>query len=72
MSLAQAASSFCSPGIDGAKFRRPVVPGDKLMLEAEVVRHKMNIWKMRGRATVDGVLVAEGVFTAAVVDKGKL
>ena len=63
---------FLFTGIDGAKFRRPVVPGDKLMLEAEVVRHKMNIWKMRGRATVDGVLVAEGVFTAAVVDKGKL
>lgn len=63
---------FLFTGIDEAKFRRPVVPGDQLMLEAEVVRRKMNIWKMRGRATVDGVLVAEGVFTAAVVDKGKL
>lgn len=63
---------FLFTGIDGAKFRRPVVPGDQLVLEASVIRHKMNIWKMRGIATVDGELVAEGIFSAAVVDKGKL
>ncbi len=63
---------FLFTGIDSAKFRRPVVPGDQLMLHAEVVRRKMNIWKMQGRATVDGELVAEGVFSAAVVDKGKM
>ena len=63
---------FLFTGIESAKFRRPVVPGDQLMLEASVLRRKMNIWKMQGRATVDGVLVAEGVFSAAVVDKGKM
>lgn len=63
---------FLFTGIESAKFRRPVVPGDQLMLEAHVLRHKMNIWKMQGRATVDGVLVAEGVFSAAVVDKGQM
>ncbi len=63
---------FLFTGIDAAKFRRQVVPGDQLMLEAEVLRHKLNIWKMQGRATVDGVLVAEGVFSAAIVDKGKM
>ncbi|MDP2846966.1 MAG: 3-hydroxyacyl-ACP dehydratase FabZ [Humidesulfovibrio sp.] len=63
---------FLFTGIDGAKFRRPVVPGDQLMLEAVVVRRKMNIWKMQGIATVDGERVAEGVFSAAVVDKGKM
>jgi len=62
---------FLFTGIDSAKFRRPVVPGDQLMLEAAVVRRKLNIWKMQGRATVDGKLVAEGIFSAAVVDKGK-
>jgi 3-hydroxyacyl-[acyl-carrier-protein] dehydratase len=59
-------------GIDEAKFRRPVVPGDQLMLSASVVRHKLSIWKMRGVATVDGELVSEGIFSAAVVDKGKM
>jgi 3-hydroxyacyl-[acyl-carrier-protein] dehydratase len=62
---------FLFTGIDDSKFRRPVVPGDQLLLEAELIRHKLNIWKMKGRATVEGALVAEGVFTAAVVDKGK-
>jgi 3-hydroxyacyl-[acyl-carrier-protein] dehydratase len=62
---------FLFAGIEAAKFRRPVVPGDQLMLEANVLRRKMNIWKMHGKATVDGQLVAEGIFSAAVVDKGK-
>jgi len=63
---------FLFAGIQEAKFRRPVVPGDQLMLEAKVLRRKMNIWKMQGIATVDGQVAAEGVFTAAVVDKGKM
>jgi 3-hydroxyacyl-[acyl-carrier-protein] dehydratase len=63
---------FLFTGIDAAKFRRPVVPGDRLNIEASLIRRKMNIWKMQGRATVDGQLVAEGIFTAAVVDKGKM
>jgi len=63
---------FLFTGIDGVKIRRPVVPGDRLNMEASVIKHKMNIWKMQGRATVDGELVAEGIFTAAVVDKGKM
>ena len=62
---------FLFAGIQEAKFRRPVIPGDQLMLEAKVLRRKMNIWKMQGIATVDGQVVAEGVFSAAVVDKGQ-
>lgn len=61
---------FLFTGIENAKFRRPVVPGDQLVLEAQVVRHKLNIWKMQGRASVDGETAAEGVFSAAIVDKG--
>ncbi len=38
---------FLFTGIESAKFRRPVVPGDQLMLEARGVAHKMNIWKCR-------------------------
>jgi 3-hydroxyacyl-[acyl-carrier-protein] dehydratase len=55
--------------IDGAKFRKPVVPGDRLQLQVEVVRHKGAVWKQKGEATVDGALVAEGEFLATVVDK---
>ncbi len=53
--------------IDGAKFRKPVVPGDRLTLTAEVIRQKANIWKQRGVATVDGAVVAEAEFLATVV-----
>ena len=56
-------------GVDGARFRKPVVPGDRLQLNIEVIRHKGAIWKTKGVATVDGVKVAEGEFLATVVDK---
>lgn len=56
-------------GVDGARFRKPVMPGDRLQLVIEVVRHKGAIWKTKGTATVDGAKVAEGEFLATVVDK---
>ncbi len=56
--------------IDNAKFRKPVVPGDRLTLTAEVVRVKGVIWKQRGVATVDGAVVAEADFLATAVKKG--
>lgn len=56
-------------GVDKAKFRRPVVPGDRLELRVKVVKHKGPIWKERGEATVDGKKVAEAEFLATVVDK---
>jgi 3-hydroxyacyl-[acyl-carrier-protein] dehydratase len=58
-------------GVDGARFRKPVVPGDRLQLNIEVIRHKGSIWKTKGTATVDGAKVAEGEFLATVVDKDK-
>jgi len=45
-------------GIDKARFRKPVVPGDQLILEVELERRKRDIWKFKGRALVDGKLVA--------------
>ncbi len=57
--------------IDGAKFRKPVVPGDKLTLTAEVLRHKGTIWKQRGVATVDGAVVAEAEFLATTIENGQ-
>jgi 3-hydroxyacyl-[acyl-carrier-protein] dehydratase len=55
-------------GIDGARFRKPVVPGDRLMLTVEVLRRKGPVWKQKGLATVEGVKVAEAEFLATIVD----
>jgi beta-hydroxyacyl-ACP dehydratase FabZ len=51
-------------GIDGVKFRKPVVPGDQLRLEVEPLRKGGAIWKMKGRALVDGQVVSEAEFLA--------
>ena len=56
-------------GIDKAKFKRPVVPGDQLMLESKYVKSKRNIWAFECTATVDGEFVASAeIRCAAVVD----
>ncbi|MDD5578089.1 MAG: 3-hydroxyacyl-ACP dehydratase FabZ [Methylobacter sp.] len=56
-------------GIDKAKFKRPVVPGDQLMLEAKFIKSKRNIWAFECRAEVDGEFVASAeIRCAAVVD----
>lgn len=57
-------------GIDKAKFRRPVVPGDRLDLEVSVLHHRTNVWKLKGEASVDGTLCAQGELLASVVDRG--
>lgn len=56
-------------GIDNAKFRKPVLPGDQLRLKLEMVRLKSRICKMRGRAYVDGELVAEADLLSTIVDR---
>lgn len=60
---------FLFTGINKVKFRRPVVPGDKLVLEISDVKRKMHIWKMKCVATVDGEVAAQGEVSAAIVDK---
>jgi 3-hydroxyacyl-[acyl-carrier-protein] dehydratase len=55
-------------GIDRAKFRAPVVPGDQLRLELEVLRRRGDrIWSFGGRATVEGKLAAEAELQAMMV-----
>jgi len=56
-------------GIDKAKFRKPVVPGDQLRLEIELLKYRHSIGKMRGKAFVDGQLVCEADLAAAVTDQ---
>lgn len=55
-------------GIDKARFRRPVVPGDKLEIVCDNLRHKLHVWKMDTKAYVDGKLVAEASLTAVATD----
>lgn len=55
-------------GIENAKFRRPVVPGDQLLIEMELLGRRNNFGKMAGKATVDGKLAAEAVVLFAIVD----
>lgn len=56
-------------GIDKAKFRHTVTPGDRLDLEVVVVQHRTNVWKLRGEATVEGTLCAQGELLASIVDR---
>lgn len=56
-------------GIDGVKFRKPVVPGDQLRMEIEMLSLKRSTIKIAGKAFVDGKIVAEGTFLAVLVDK---
>lgn len=53
-------------GIDNARFKRPVVPGDQLILAADLLKHRRDIWRFAARATVDGALAAEGTLTCAI------
>jgi len=50
-------SLYYLAGIDNARFKRPVEPGDQLRLEVKIVKNKRNLWKFFGEATVDGELV---------------
>jgi 3-hydroxyacyl-[acyl-carrier-protein] dehydratase len=62
---------FLFAGIEKVRFRRPVVPGDRMILKVDYVNHKMNIWKMDGKVFVDDKLVAQGILSAAVVKRSE-
>ena len=53
-------------GIDGARFKRVVEPGDQLMLEARIDRAKAGVYKYKTRATVDGETAVEAVLMCTV------
>lgn len=55
--------------IDGARFRKPVVPGDVLELHVEMIRSRGPVWKYSGKAMVEGALVAEAEFSAMIADR---
>lgn len=54
--------------VDHARFRRPVVPGDRLEVHVMKQRHRGSVWKFEGRAEVGGQLMAEAVFAAMILN----
>ena len=54
--------------VDDARFRKPVFPGDQLMIEVSKLRSRGNFWKFRGEARVGETLVAEANFSAMIRD----
>ena len=59
-------------GIEKARFRRPVIPGDRLEMECTNLQHRLQLWKMDARAYVDGKLAAEATLTAAAQPRRSL
>jgi beta-hydroxyacyl-ACP dehydratase FabZ len=57
-------------GIDKARFRRTVVPGDQLRFTLEILKLRSRTCKLKGRAEVDGQLAAEAEILSALVDRG--
>ena len=56
-------------GIDNCRFRRPVVPGDQVIFEVDVLSVRRNFAKLHGRATVDGQIACEAELLSAMVDR---
>ena len=55
--------------IDNARFRKPVHPGDCLLVDVEKQQSRGNVWKFNGKAIVDDLLVAESTFAAMILDE---
>jgi 3-hydroxyacyl-[acyl-carrier-protein] dehydratase len=53
-------------GIDEARFRRPIVPGDQMRIIAEVIRRKSTVWKMKGEVYVGSELAAEATLLSSI------
>jgi beta-hydroxyacyl-ACP dehydratase FabZ len=60
---------FLFGGVDKARFRKPVVPGDQLILECEVLQRRANTVKVQGYARVDGAVVAEALMLSVMTDR---
>jgi 3-hydroxyacyl-[acyl-carrier-protein] dehydratase len=56
-------------GMDNVRFRKPVIPGDQLRLELEITKRRQSIWGFKGKALVEGKVVAEGDILAMLGDE---
>ncbi len=59
-------------GIDGVRFRKPVRPGDQVLFELTLLRHRGSMWKFHGQALVDGELVCEGDVMATMMPRDEV
>jgi 3-hydroxyacyl-[acyl-carrier-protein] dehydratase len=57
--------------IEGAKFRKPVIPGDSLYIKVTKIQNRKSVWKFAGVATVEGKKVAEATVTAMLMDENE-
>jgi len=55
--------------VDEARFRKPVMPGDRLHVHVTKQRSRGNVWKFKGEAKVNGVLCAEAIYSAMILDQ---
>ncbi len=55
--------------VDSARFRKPVIPGDRLFLNVFKERHRSNVWKFRAEAKVEDWLVADATYTAMIMER---
>lgn len=60
---------FLFGGVDKARFRKPVVPGDQLRIECEIIQRRSNTARVKGSATVEGNVVAEAELLSIMVDR---
>jgi 3-hydroxyacyl-[acyl-carrier-protein] dehydratase len=60
---------FLFTGMEKVRFRRSVFPGDQMFLSVHYERHRLNLWKMRGKARVEDNIVAQGILSAAIVER---
>ena len=61
-------SLYYFAGIDNCRFKQPVLPGDQLVLEVQLIKQKRSIWKFSGEASVDGKVVASAELMCAQQD----
>ena len=54
--------------VDKARFRKPVRPGDQVELYVEKIRSRGNVWKFKGKASVEGQVMSEATYSAMIVD----
>ena len=55
--------------IENARFRKPAGPGDTLRVHVQKLQQRRNVWKFKGIARVDGVVVAEATYAAMILDE---